>query len=227
MLTTRPCPGAAPASLRAGDAAGGLYLQFHRQADSGHPAGPIKADLGLSDTQLGACGFAFALLYSTMGLPLAWLADRRRTHPGDRRFAGGVERVYRAVRRMVSGYWAMFACRLGVGVGEAGGVAPSYALISDTFAPQQRARALAIYSLGIPAGLGSGHPAGRLCRGGGELARRSGGGLAGLAFTPLFAWTVRDRRPAWAKRRPCARCWRSWPPSAASGCSRSARPRAR
>jgi MFS family permease len=45
-------------------------------------AGPIKAELNLSDTQLGALGgFAFALLYSTMGLPLAWLGDRRGRTP--------------------------------------------------------------------------------------------------------------------------------------------------
>jgi MFS family permease len=102
-------------------------------------AGPIKADLGLSDTQLGALGgFAFALLYSTMGLPLAWLADRRGRTPVIAASLA-VWSAFTALCGMVSGYWAMFACRLGVGVGEAGGVAPSYALISDTFAPQQRA----------------------------------------------------------------------------------------
>ena len=46
----------------------------------------------------------------------------------------------------------LFLWRLGVGVGEAGGVAPSYALIADYFPPERRARALAIFSLGIPLG---------------------------------------------------------------------------
>ena len=53
---------------------------------------------------------------------------------------------------LVSSFW----CRLGVGVGEAGGPAPSYALIADYFPPRERARALAIYSLGIPLGLAAG-----------------------------------------------------------------------
>jgi MFS family permease len=49
-------------------------------------------------------------------------------------------------------FWQLFAARMGVGIGEAGGVAPSYALIADYFTPQRRARALAIFSLGIPIG---------------------------------------------------------------------------
>jgi MFS family permease len=101
-------------------------------------AGPIKADLHLTDTELGALGgFAFALLYSTMGLPLAWLADRRgRTRVIAASLA--VWSAFTALCGAVSGFWAMFVCRLGVGVGEAGGVAPSYALISDTFPAHQR-----------------------------------------------------------------------------------------
>lgn len=160
-------------------------------------AGPIKADLGLSDTQLGALGgFAFALLYSTMGLPLAWLADRRgRTRVIAASLA--VWSAFTALCGLAGGFWAMFACRLGVGVGEAGGVAPSYALISDTFPPHRRARALAIYSLGIPLGSAAG-----ILLGGYVAAAVNwraaflAVGLAGLVFTPLFAWGVRDpRRP--------------------------------
>ncbi|RVU03368.1 MFS transporter [Novosphingobium umbonatum] len=160
-------------------------------------AGPIKADLHLSDTQLGALGgFAFALLYSTMGLPLAWLADRRgRTKVIAASLA--IWSGFTALCGLVSGFWAMFACRLGVGVGEAGGVAPSYALISDTFPPQQRARALAVYSLGIPLGSAAG-----ILLGGYVAAAVNwraaflAVGLAGLVFTPLFAWLVRDPKPA-------------------------------
>ena len=55
-----------------------------------------------------------------------------------------------------TGFWQLFLYRLGVGVGEAGGVAPSYALIADYFPPQRRARALGIFSLGVPIGLGAG-----------------------------------------------------------------------
>jgi MFS family permease len=96
-------------------------------------------------------------------------------------------------------------------VGEAGGVAPSYALISDTFPPHQRARALAIYSLGIPLGSAAG-----ILLGGYVAAAVNwraaflAVGLAGLVFTPAVAWFVRDPRRRRAKRRPCARFWRSW-----------------
>ncbi len=164
-------------------------------------AAPIKAELNLSDTQLGALGgFAFALLYSTMGLPLAWLGDRKGRTPVIAASLG-VWSAFTALCGMVSGFGAMFLCRLGVGVGEAGGVAPSYALISDTFPPHQRARALAIYSLGIPLGSAAG-----ILLGGYVAAAVNwraaflAVGLAGLVFTPVFAWFVRDpRRPSAAE----------------------------
>jgi predicted MFS family arabinose efflux permease len=148
-------------------------------------AGPIKAELKLTDTQLGALGgFAFALLYSTMGLPLAWLGDRKGRTPVIAASLA-VWSGFTALCGMVSGFGAMFLCRLGVGVGEAGGVAPSYALISDCFPPHRRARALAIYSLGIPLGSAAG-----ILLGGYVAAAVNwraaflGVGLAGLVFTP-------------------------------------------
>lgn len=156
-------------------------------------AGPIKADLHLSDTQLGALGgFAFALLYSTMGVPLAWAADRMGRTPVIAA-SMAIWSAFTALCGLAGGYGAMFACRLGVGVGEAGGVAPSYALISDYFPPQRRARALAIYSLGIPLGsalgiLFGGHIAASVNWRAAFLTI----GLAGLVFTPLFALLVRD-----------------------------------
>ena len=168
-------------------------------------AGPIKADLGLSDTELGALGgFAFALLYSTMGLPLAWLADRRGRSPVIAASLA-VWSGFTALCGLVTGFWAMFACRLGVGIGEAGGVAPSYALISDNFPAHQRARALAIYSLGIPLGSAAG-----IMLGGYVAAAVNWRaaflvvGLAGLVFTPLFALLVRDpaRAPGHAATAP-------------------------
>ena len=169
-------------------------------------AGPIKADLHLTDTQVGALGgFAFALLYSTMGLPLAWLADRRgRTRVIAASLA--VWSAFTALCGVVSGFWAMFVCRLGVGVGEAGGVAPSYALISDTFPTHQRARALAVYSLGIPLGSAAG-----ILLGGYVAAAVNwraaflGVGLAGLVFTPLFGLLVRDPPRAQAMKAPAMR----------------------
>ena len=119
-------------------------------------AGSIIADLKLSDTEFGAItGLAFAILYSVMGVPLAMLADRTsrsRVIAGARAVWSG----FTALCGTAASFGQLFLYRLGVGVGEAGGVAPSYALIADYFPPQRRARALAIFSLGIPRGLAAG-----------------------------------------------------------------------
>src|SRR3954468_22402944 len=115
-------------------------------------AQPIKADLHLTDTQFGAIGgLAFALLYSVLAIPLAMLADRTSRSAV---VAGSlaVWSAFTAACGLAAGYGQLFLFRLGVGVGEAGGVAPSYALVSDYFPPERRARALAIFSLGIPIG---------------------------------------------------------------------------
>ena len=113
---------------------------------------PIKAELGLSDTQLGLMGgIAFASLYSTLAIPIARYADRgRRVAVISTSVA--VWSGFTALCGAAGNFWQLFAARMGVGIGEAGGVAPSYALIADYFKPQRRARALAIFSLGIPIG---------------------------------------------------------------------------
>lgn len=119
-------------------------------------AQPIKADLGLTDAQLGALGgLAFAMFYSTMAIPLSLLADRT----GRARVIAVslvVWSAFTAVCGMAANFVQLFLARLGVGVGEAGGVAPSYAVIADRFPPHQRGRALAVYSLGIPIGSAAG-----------------------------------------------------------------------
>lgn len=156
-------------------------------------AGPIKAELGLSDTQLGLLGgIAFAALYSTLAIPLALLADRSsRTWVITASLA--VWSGFTALCGMATGFWQLFLARLGVGVGEAGGVAPSYALIADYFPPRERARALAVYSLGIPLGAALG------VMFGGHIAARVDWrtafvavGLAGVLIAPLFRLVVRE-----------------------------------
>ncbi|MCY7271911.1 MAG: MFS transporter [Sphingomonas bacterium] len=113
---------------------------------------PIKAELGLTDTQLGLMGgIAFASVYSTLAIPFARYADRGRRV---KVIASAVVvwSGFTALCGLTASFWQLFIARMGVGVGEAGGVAPSYALIADYFPPAQRARALAIFSLGIPIG---------------------------------------------------------------------------
>ena len=95
-----------------------------------------------------------------------------------------------------AGFWQLFLYRLGVGVGEAGGVAPSYALIADYFPIDRRARALAIYSMGIPIGLGSGVLLGAyIAAAVNWQAAFFTVGAAGILVAPVFLAVVRDRYP--------------------------------
>lgn len=117
---------------------------------------PLKAELQLTDTQLGLLGgTAFAIFYSTLAIPLAAFADR---HGRLKTVAAGVFgwSLFTALCGLARGFPALFAARVGVGVGEAAGVAPSYALLSSAFPARSRARALALFSLGIPFGSGLG-----------------------------------------------------------------------
>ena len=160
-------------------------------------AAPIQADLGLSDGEMGLLGgLAFALLYSTMAVPLAALADRT-----SRSWVITVSLLawsgFTALCGLAQGFWHIFLARLGVGIGEAGGVAPSYALIGDYFPSEKRAWALSIYSLGIPLGSAAGVLAG------GYIAATIDWrlaffivGLGGLLIAPFFKLLVRDRRVA-------------------------------
>ncbi len=158
----------------------------------------IKADLHLTDTQLGALGgLAFALLYSTLAIPLAWLADRT-SRSWVITVSLAVWSGFTALCGFAGSFWQLFWCRLGVGVGEAGGVAPSYALIADYFPAGQRGRALSIYSLGIPLGSAAGVMLG------GWIATAIDWrtafivvGVAGIVIAPLFRLVVREpARPA-------------------------------
>ena len=157
-------------------------------------AAPIKADLHLSDTQFGAVGgLAFALLYSLLGVPLSYLADRT-SRSGVIAGALAFWSLFTALCGTATGFVQLLAYRLGVGIGEAGGVAPSYALIADYFPPQRRARALGIYSLGVPLGLGLGTLLGAYLAT--WLSWRAAFfvmGAIGLLLAPFFRMVVKDR----------------------------------
>ena len=154
---------------------------------------PIKADLMLSDTQLGLMGgLAFALFYTGLGIPIAMLADR-----SSRSWIITVALVLWSAMTAACGlaqnFWQIFLARVGVGVGEAGGVAPSYSLISDYFPPNQRARALSIFSFGIPIGSTLGIVAG------GFIASTMDWrvaffvvGAAGILIAPIFRLTIKE-----------------------------------
>jgi MFS family permease len=92
-----------------------------------------------------------------------------------------------------AGFSQLFLYRLGVGVGEAGGVAPSVALITDYFPPERRARALSIYYLGVPLGLAGGTLIGAYIAA--LIDWRAAFlimGIAGLILAPVMLYVVRD-----------------------------------
>ena len=154
---------------------------------------PIKADLGLTDSQLGLMGgLAFALFYTGLGIPVAMLADRF-----SRTWIMTVALVIwsgmTAASGLATNFWQLFAARLGVGVGEAGGVAPAYSLISDFFPPNHRARAMSVYSFGIPIGSAIGIVFG------GIIASMIDWrwaffivGIAGVVIAPIFRMTIKE-----------------------------------
>ncbi len=120
----------------------------------------IKLDLGLSDTQLGLLsGFAFALFYATLGIPIARWADRhsRRNLIA---LAVAVWSTMTAISGLALNFWHLLLARIGVGVGEAGCSPPAHSMIADHYPPERRATALGIYSLGIPLGILFGFVAG-------------------------------------------------------------------
>ena len=170
-------------------------------------AQPIKADLHLTDTEFGAVGgLAFALLYSVLGIPLAYLADKT-SRSGVIAVCLALWSGFTALCGTAHGYWQLFLYRLGVGIGEAGGVAPSYALIADYFAPERRARALAIFSLGVPIGLSGGTMIGAyIAHAVNWRAAFVTMGIAGIILAPILRLVVRDlpRHRASAAQAPLA-----------------------
>ena len=155
--------------------------------------GPIITELKLSDFEFGVLsGPPFAILYSVLGIPFAYLADRTSR---SRIIVGALVlwSGFTALVRAAVSFWTLFLFRMGVGIGEAGGVAPSYALIADYFPPQRRARALAIFSLGIPLGLAAGTLIGAYLAA--WIDWRAAFlvmGVAGLILAPIMLIFVRD-----------------------------------
>jgi MFS family permease len=154
---------------------------------------PIKADLQLTDTQLSLMGgLAFALFYTVLGVPIAMLADRK-SRVWIMTVALGLWSAMTAVCGLAQNFTQLFLARLGVGVGEAGGVAPAYSLIADYFPSGKRARALSIYSFGIPIGSALGILFGGVLTS--YLDWRSAFvivGATGLLLAPVLRLTVKD-----------------------------------
>lgn len=115
-------------------------------------AKPIQDELGVTDGQLGLIsGLYFALFYCTISIPVGWLADRTN-RAKVLAFACGLWSLATVACGVASSYPQLVLARMTVGVGEAGGVPPSYAIITDYFPPSMRGRALALFNLGPPIG---------------------------------------------------------------------------
>lgn len=117
-------------------------------------AEPIKQDLNLSDTQLGLMtGLAFALVYTVLGIPIARYADKFTSNRVSViSIALAVWSGFTALCGIAGNFWQLLLARIGVGVGEAGCTPPAHSLIVDHVAPEKRASALALYSMGVPLG---------------------------------------------------------------------------
>lgn len=115
-------------------------------------AKPVQDALHISDSQLGRLtGLYFALFYCFIAIPVGWLADR--THRVNVLAAAcALWSAATAACGMVGNYGQLVVARMAVGVGEAGGVPPSYAIISDYFPRERRGTAMAIFNLGPPLG---------------------------------------------------------------------------
>ena len=131
---------------------------FDRQLLGGVGEG-IRREWALSDTALGLLGTVFTLLYAVVGLPLGRLSDRiaRRKILAAGVFVWSVLTALSGVARSFS---QLIIARLGVGVGEATCSPASTSLIGDLYPSTARARAVAVWMLGLPLGLGLANGAG-------------------------------------------------------------------
>lgn len=115
-------------------------------------AKPIQDELGVTDGQLGRIsGLYFALFYCLISIPVGWLADRTN-RVRVLSFACALWSAATVACGFSSTYPQLVAARMAVGVGEAGGVPPSYAIISDYFGSGTRGTALGLFNLGPPLG---------------------------------------------------------------------------
>src|SRR3954468_5328344 len=172
-----------------------LYLQLHRPPDHRRAraadqkrARPLRQAIGADG------GDRLALFYSGLAIPIAWLADRR-SRVNIIAASIGLWSLFTAACGFAQNFWQLFLAGMGVGIGEAGGVAPSYALISDFYPIEKRGRALAFFSLGIPIGSALGIFFGGWIAS--HLDWRSAFmivGLAGLPSALLVRWFIPEPR---------------------------------
>jgi MFS family permease len=113
----------------------------------------IQEDLSLTNTELGLLiGLAFAIFYTTVAIPIAWLADRYN-RVNILSIALATWSGFTALTGLATNFVQIGLARMGVGIGEAGGSPPSHSIISDMYPKEERASALGVYAMGIPIGV--------------------------------------------------------------------------
>ena len=132
----------------------------------------IKKEMEFSDTQLALLGTtSFVIFYTLLGIPFGRMADR-----GSRTkiIAIGVLvwSLFSGLTAFANGFWALFFCRVMVGVGEATLGPAAFSLLADFFPPSKRATVASIYAMGIAIGAG--------------LAALLGGALSGFGWRSAF-----------------------------------------
>lgn len=127
-------------------------MNFYDRTVVGALAEPIRIEFGLSDTALGVLNTVFILVYAAVGLPLGRLTD---TWLRTRLIAIGVTvwSLFTAASGLAAGYGSFIAARIGVGIGEASCAPAAQSLIGDLYPAERRARAMAVFMLGLPLGL--------------------------------------------------------------------------
>lgn len=153
----------------------------------------VKDDLRITDTQLGLLqGFAFAVLYTVLGIPLARLAERRN-RVAIISTCIVIWSGFTALCGLAQSYTQLLLYRIGVGIGEAGCSPPAHSLITDYFPAERRASALSVYSFGVPLGTMIGAVAG------GFIAQTFGWrqafivvGLPGLLLAAVTWFIIRE-----------------------------------
>ena len=116
---------------------------------------PIKADLNLTDTQIGLLlGPAFAIFYATMGLPLGYMADRMK-RISIVSIGIFVWSLATAASGFAQNFWHLFTARMMVGVGEATLSPCALSIINDSFPAEKRGRPIGVYTMGMSIGIES------------------------------------------------------------------------
>jgi MFS family permease len=153
----------------------------------------IKQEMQVSDTALGlVSGLAFVLIYSTLGVPIAWLADRY-----NRRNIIAIGLAFWSAMTAATGWvtnvWQLAVARFLMGAGEASSTAPANSMIADLFPPSRRPLALAIYGTAATIAYALLFPvAGWIAEEYGWRAMFMAAGVPGILLAAVFFLWVRE-----------------------------------